>query len=136
MESSLDATIENYKNVTEEQSEKIVSRFSCAMKNAQWLFGEKYAFRKIRSADLKNDAPKQLLNKALFEVWSVLLADISADKIRDNYSEGYLITKFSSLLESDNILMDYLSYGTNGKANMIYIFITIKSWLSKELDMI
>lgn len=136
MEYSLDATIENYKNITEEQSEKIISRFSCAMKNAEWLFGSKYAFRKVKSDDLKDNAPKQLLNKALFEVWSVLLADISADKIRDNYSEGYLITKFSSLLESDNILMDYLSYGTNGKANMIYIFITIKSWLSKELEMI
>ena len=47
MESSLDSTIENYKNITAEQSEKIVSRFSHAMKNAKWLFGEKYAFRKL-----------------------------------------------------------------------------------------
>lgn len=136
MEYSLDATIENYKNITEEQSEKIISRFSCAMKNAEWLFGSKYAFRKVKSDDLKDNAPKQLLNKALFEVWSVLLADISADELRSNYSEGYLITKFSSLLESDNILMDYLSYGTNGKANMVYIFRTIESWLTKELEMI
>lgn len=136
MESSLDNTIEKYKNVTEEQSEKIVSRFSCAMKNAQWLFGEKYAFRKVKSADLKENAQRQLLNKALFEAWSVLLADISPDDVRNKYCEGYLSSKFASLLESDKDLMYYLSYGTNGKANMVYIFKTIESWLNKELDLL
>lgn len=136
MESSLDSTIENYKNITAEQSEKIVSRFSHAMKNAKWLFGEKYAFRKVKPDDLKDGAPKQLLNKALFEVWSVLLADKAPDVICNNYCEGYLISKFASLLESDQELMYYLSYGTNGKANMVYIFKTIESWLNKELEVL
>lgn len=136
MESSLDSTIENYKNITAEQSEKIVSRFSHAMKNAKWLFGEKYAFRKVKPDDLKDGAPKQLLNKALFEVWSVLLADKAPDVICNNYCEGYLIGKFASLLESDQELMYYLSYGTNGKANMVYIFKTIESWLNKELEVL
>ena len=133
MESSLDATIENYKSVTEEESEKVISRFSCAMKNTEWLFGSKYAFRKIKTADLKEDASRQLLNKALFEVWSVLLADMSPDDIRNNYCEGFFSSKFASLLESDNDLMYYLSYGTNGKANMVYVFKAIKELIIKEL---
>jgi uncharacterized protein with ParB-like and HNH nuclease domain len=133
MESSLDATIESYKSVSEEQSEKIISRFSCAMRNAEWLFGNKYAFRKINPDDLKENSPKQLLNKALFEVWSVLLADILPDDIRNNYQEGFLSTKFSSLLESDKDLMFYLSYGTNGKANMVYVFKAIKELIKNEL---
>lgn len=136
MESSLDTTIEKYKNVTEEQSEKVVSRFSCAMKNAQWLFGEKYAFRKVKSADLKENAQRQLLNKALFEAWSVLLADISPDDVRNKYCEGYLSSKFASLLESDKELMYYLSYGTNGKANMVYVFKAIKELIINELKQI
>ena len=97
---------------------------------------KKYAFRKVKSADLKENSQRQLLNKALFEVWSVLLADKAPDVICNNYCEGYLIGKFASLLESDQELMYYLSYGTNGKANMVYIFKTIESWLNKELEVL
>lgn len=136
MESSLDATIENYKNLSGEQSEKIISRFSNAMKNAEWLFGNKYAFRKVSSDDLNENSPKQLLNKALFEVWSVLLADISPDVICNNYREGFLTRKFSSLLESDKELMYYLSYGTNGKANMVYVFKAVKKMIIDELNVL
>ncbi len=136
MESSLDTTIESYKNVTEEESEKIISRFSCAMKNTEWLFGSKYAFRKVKTADLKEDASRQLLNKALFEVWSVLLADMSPDDVRNKYCEGYLSSKFASLLESDKDLMYYLSYGTNGKANMVYVFKAVKKMIIDELNVL
>ena len=132
MESSLDATIENYKNITEEESERIISRFSRAMRNAEWLFGGKYAFRKINTDDLQENAYRQLLNKALFEAWSVLLADMSPDDIR-NHSKGFLSSKFAKLLESDKDLMYYLSYGTNGKANMVYIFKAIKDLIINEL---
>lgn len=134
MESSLDATIENYKNVTDEKSDIIISCFSNAMKNAEWLFGRKYAFRKIRSEDLAENVPKQLLNKALFEVWSVLLSEISPEEIQKNFEEGYMCNKFSNLLENDSQLMFYLSYGTNGKANMMYVFKTIKELINKELQ--
>ena len=96
----------------------------------------KICLPKVKPDDLKDGAPKQLLNKALFEVWSVLLADKAPDVICNNYCEGYLIGKFASLLESDQVLMYYLSYGTNGKANMVYIFKTIESWLNKELDVL
>lgn len=134
MESSLDRTIEDYKSVTDEKSNIIISRFSNAMKNAEWLFGRKYAFRKIRPKDLAEDASKQLLNKALFEVWSVLLSEISPEEIQKNFKEGYMCDKFSNLLENDSQLMYYLSYGTNGKTNMMYVFKTIKELINKELQ--
>ena len=53
--------------------------------------------------------------------------------LTNKYCEGYLSSKFASLLESDKDLMYYLSYGTNGKANMVYVFKAIKELIINEL---
>lgn len=133
MESSLDDIVEKYKYVSKQESEIIIKRFSNAMKNAEYLLGGKYAFRKIKKTDVGDNKNKQLLNKALFEAWSVLLSDIPFETVKEQYSEKYMLSLFIIMLDEDPTMMQYLSYGTNGKTNMVYIFDKINELIQTNL---
>ncbi|MCF8428273.1 MAG: DUF262 domain-containing protein [Bacteroidia bacterium] len=122
----MDLVLDEYtdKNVkTSQQSlEKYVQKFSNAMRNAEYLIGSRLAFRKIQNKDIQPDAYKQLINKALFVCCSVLLADYDSDLITEKNSPNSLTSLIADKIESDKQLIYYLSYGTNGKANLLYTF--------------
>lgn len=102
--------------------EKYILKFSKAMKNAEYLIGSKYAFRKIQNRDIQPNAHKQLINKALFVCCSVLLADFDEETVKVNNVGNSLTDLIANKIETDLQLLYYLSYGTNGKANLIYTF--------------
>jgi hypothetical protein len=112
------------KNVKTSQQnlEKYVQKFSNAMKNAEFLIGSRLAFRKIQNKDIQPDAYKQLINKALFVCCSVLLADYDSKLIAEKNNQNLLTSLIADKIESDKQLKYYLSYGTNGKANLLYTF--------------
>ena len=122
----MDLVLDEYtdKNVKTSQQalEKYVQKFSNAMKNAEYLIGSRLAFRKIQNKDIQPDAYKQLINKALFVCCSVLLADYDSDLITEKNSPNLLTSLIAAKIESDKQLIYYLSYGTNGKANLLYTF--------------
>lgn len=122
MEAALDEATEVYYKVNDNTHKKYLELFRNAMKNAEYLFSSKYAFRKTKKEHIGSDARRQLFNKALFVAWSSQLADIPYDLIDKKYPKQYLLSIFTEKLENDEKLMYYLSYGTNGKANLEYIF--------------
>jgi len=133
MDYSLDELTEDLVKTNSEELEKYVGLFSNSMKNARYLFGSKYAFRKIIPMDLRPNAYKQLINKALFVSWSVLLADYKYETIISKNPEKVLLEPLALQIIEDRDLLNYLSYGTNGRANLIYVFKEVESLIQKNL---
>lgn len=133
MDSSLDDLTEELTKYKKESLEKYITLFSNSMKNAEYLFGKKYAFRKVRTYDLKPGASKQLINKALFVSWSVCLANYNPEEIKKKNSEQTLLAPLASEIESDLELLNYLSYGTNGRNNLLYVFGSVENLIQNNL---
>jgi hypothetical protein len=75
MEASLDSFTEDNIKKTKDEFKQQIEKFSAAMKNAEYLLGRRYAFRKIVPETIIPGSYKQLINKALFVCISILLAD-------------------------------------------------------------
>lgn len=132
MENTLDDATEYYFKVSADTHYKYLNLFRNAMKNAEYLFGARYAFRKVRTEHI-GDSRKQLFNKALFVAWATQLAEIPHNKVIEKYPKEYLLPIFAERLEKDDKLMYYLSYGTNGKANLEYIFQVVSEVIKENL---
>ena len=122
MESFLDDYTERHKKDTPQDFEGKVQLFVNAMKNASYLIGGRYAFRKILPESINSNARKQILNKALFVVTSLLLSQYPYQKVIV-YNKKELLTEIiADTIVEDDQLYNYLSYSTNSKANMLYVF--------------
>ena len=132
-----DETLDNYTGYIEQLMDDITERlvkkeekdlshyvdlFSKSMKNAYYLFGSRYAFRKIQLKDIEPGAYKQLINKALFVSWSVLLSKYDPVLIEERNSVQALLMPLAKEITEDQQFLYYLSSGTNGKANVRYAF--------------
>ena len=122
MESFLDDYTERHKKDTPQDFEDKVQLFVNAMKNAAYLIGGRYAFRKILPESMASTARKQILNKALFVVTSLLLSQYTYEEVTIYNKEGLLTKVIADTIVEDDQLYNYLSYSTNSKANMLYIF--------------
>jgi hypothetical protein len=122
MDLVLDEYTDKHVKTPQQHLEKYIQKFSNAMKNAEHLIGSRYAFRKIQNKDIQPDSYKQLINKALFVCCSILLADYDSEIIANNNNANSLTGLIADKIESDRQLIYYLSYGTNGKANLLYTF--------------
>ncbi len=133
MESSLNDITESNRNTSAETLSHYVTKFRNSMLNAKYLFGCRYAFRKIRLKDIEPDARKQLINKALFVATSVLLSYENHSDIIDKNKELALLKPLAQLIENDQQLLDNLSYGTNSRNNIIYVFEKIEKLIDDTL---
>lgn len=122
MENFLDDYTERHQKDIQQDFEDKEHSFVNAMKNATYLIGGRYAFRKILPESIASDVRKQILNKALFVVTSVLLSYYPYEKVIINNKEGQLTEIIANKIAEDSQLYNYLSYSTNSKANMLYIF--------------
>lgn len=134
MEMSLDEVTELLNSLMRSELKNYVELFSRAMCNAEHLFG-KYAFRKIKPVHLEPGQNKQLINKALFVSLSVLLSRYDLQKVKSNHVHKELALPLANLIDYENNsdLYYYLSYGTNGKANLQYVFRKMNEFLEKHL---
>lgn len=133
MEYSLDDITEKLGRERKEILTKYVKSFSNSMKNAEYLFG-KYAFRKIRPKDLEPNSYKQLINKALFVSCSILLSQYNHIDIKVKNEPNSLAEPLAKLINEDQQLFYFLSYGTNGKVNLQYTFTAITNLLNNHLN--
>lgn len=133
MDTSLDDITEQLSKISNHERNYILSSFSNAMKNAEYLFGTKYSFRKVMPRDLEPYAYKQLINKALFVCWSVLLAKYDPLTVQSNNLQGCLLSPLAEKIKEDARLFNYLSYGTNGKANLQYVFAEAEKLIQNHL---
>lgn len=133
----MDIVLDEYTDKSVKKSlhyfEKHIHKFSNAMKNAEYLIGSRLAFRKIQSKDIKPDSYKQLINKALFVCCSVLLADYDNEVILEKNIANSLTKIIADKIESDKQLLYYLSYGTNGKANLTYTFTVLNELFKNNI---
>ena len=112
-----------------------INKFDNAMKNAEYLIGAKYAFRKVQPGDLYPFANKKLINKALFVCESVLMADFDFEEVRNKLQQNHLSQFIADIINKDNDLFYYLSYGTNGRNNILYAFHKLKELFNKEINL-
>lgn len=134
MEASLNEITEEWRVADESRLSSYVANFKNAMINAKYLFGSRYAFRKVRPKDLIPNARKQLINKALFVACSVLLSYFEPEDIKRDNEELSLLHPLANLIENDQQLLDYLSYGTNARNNLIYVFESIEALIVEQLN--
>lgn len=135
MDNALDSLTEDLYKSPQSELERFVDLFKTAMINAKYLLGQKHAFRKIRRVDLQPNAYKQLINKALFVSLSVLLSSYDHDLIRSKNEELQLLEPLASAIEDDIELLNYLSYGTNGRSNLLYAFEKVQSLINENLTL-
>lgn len=106
-----------------------IQLYDKAMKNAFHLFGE-YSFRKCLPMHLQPKARKQLINKAIFVSWSVLLAFVNENSVLE-FPQGILAQPLADKLASNLELLHYLTYSTNSKTNIQAAFKAADEILSK-----
>jgi uncharacterized protein with ParB-like and HNH nuclease domain len=133
MEFSLDNVTERLGKMKKEDLEIYEKLFSKAMLNAFYLFG-RFGFRKNIPDHLKPGAYKQLINKALFVSWSVLLSDYDPEMIKSRNESGSFAMPVAQEIGSDRTLYNFLSYGTNSKANMQAAFAAAKKIIVSHLN--
>lgn len=135
MESTLDDMIEDLNKKRLEELEKYIQPFKNAMINAEYLFG-RYAFRKIKEEHIGEFTKKQLINKALFVSWSVLLSMYIPDHIKNKTIKNNLVHPLAKIISTDDTLFKYLTYGTNGKINIQEVFKACEILMSQNLELI
>ena len=143
-----DSTLSNYSGnidselnaLTEELSkdkmadyDNYVCLFDNAMKNAFYLFGE-YSFRKSQIIHLNPGARRQLINKALFVSWSVLLNQYDFDNISSTYEQKSLALPLAIRITEDEELFQKLTWGTNAKLNHQVAFKAAKEIIKENLN--
>ena len=102
--------------------DQVVEDFNRSMANARKLFG-KHAFRKWpEGVDRLNP-----FNRALFDSWSVLLADYEWEQLRSNKSK--IVARARELMTSDFEFIDAITTSTNTAKR-------IKTRFSKTRDIV
>lgn len=121
MDETLNDTVEKIGKATANELFCYETQYDQAMRYAAHLFGS-HAFRKVDEESCEGSR-RSIINKALFASFAVALsyADESKVNARDH---GSLVAVLSRELSDENNreYNDYLSYGTNGKANLKYAF--------------
>lgn len=94
--------------------------FENAMNIAYYLFG-RHAFRKVNSNTSYYGA-RSIVNKALFVSWAVVLSDLDINVIKGKFEANCLVPVLGKYIDNDDNYFKALSYGTNGKANILKAF--------------
>lgn len=134
MDTSLDDLTEELSKKNYDELSNYALLFSNSMQNSEYLFGRKYAFRKVRPFDLAPTANKQLINKALFVSWSVLLSRYDHNQIRSLNPEKALLEPLAQNIFEDRDFLNFLSYGTNGRNNLLYVFDKVQEIIEENLN--
>ena len=122
LEEYMNVSIGELKNLSNSELDIIRLRFKGAMKTSKRIFG-RFAFRKVYILEER----RKPLNKALFEVWSVLLSKLTDDerkKLIENKEKVFNSFIFA-LTSNENSLDRFISTGTADKFNVINRFIEI-----------
>lgn len=110
-----------------------IALFDKAMQNAYHLFG-RYCFRKCKVEHIKSDAYRQLINKAIFVSWGVLLSEYDTATIKAKNAAESLAMPLAEKISNENELFLFLSYSTNSKANVQAAFKAAEDVISKNLE--
>lgn len=114
MDSFLNSAMDTINNMSQSRLEEIAVQFNIAMQTAFKLFGED-AFRKRYN---KTDKRKPI-NKALFEVWSVLISRLQESEIKTLVDrKNTLINNFIELLNKNQDFNLAITSGTSDRVKV------------------
>lgn len=119
IDDELDNLVEQLSKANEDELSDYIISFDRAMTNAYHLFG-RHAFRRVDGGSTQ-EGSRSVINKALFASESVLLSDYDSELVLQQ-PKNKMVKVFAEALEKDDAYSYYLSYGTNGKQNIIYAF--------------
>lgn len=112
---------------TNDELDKIQVAFDKAMKLSKIIFG-KWAFRKVYSTDDR----RKPINKALFEVWSVELANLTLEEQKCAVSrKKSIFQEFIKLMNTDNTFVAAITSATGDKGRVNYRYNKIHEILYK-----
>lgn len=118
------------KDLSPTERYKISCDFVAAMQLSQYIFGKR-AFRKVFDRNEKKLYP---VNKALFEVWSVLLSKLSdSESKKIEEFKGTVFDDFIDLLCRDTDFYGAITSQTDNKNKILYRFSKIDELLKKRL---
>jgi hypothetical protein len=110
------------KKLSSKDKEEMKYDFTESMKLSKVIFNE-WAFRK---AD-KYPEKRKPINKALFEVWSVVLAKLTDEERKSIKQEKeFVLTEFVNLIKTDKIFFDSITTSTGNKSSVNYRFSEIE----------
>jgi hypothetical protein len=109
-----------------------IDLFDNSMKNAFYLFN-RYSFRKCKVEHIQPDAYRQLINKALFVSWSVLLSKYKFENLIKNNDSASFALPLAEKVTGNNDLFMYLTYSTNSKANIQAAFAAAQEVIAENL---
>lgn len=115
---------------TSDELNNIKDVFDKAMKLSKIIFG-KWAFRKVYSKEER----RKPINKALFEVWSVVLANLNPEEQKRiiSYKEE-IFQDFTNLMNNDNMFVASITSATGDKGRVNYRYNSIREILSKYIS--
>lgn len=117
------------KHLSEKERDEIKRNFSEAMKCVMAIFG-KWAFRKVYDITEK----RRPINKALFEVWSVMLARLNDSQRHAIINNKELVfERFIILMNMDNFFVSSITSSTGDKSRIKYRFSEIENLLKESL---
>lgn len=115
------------KSKTTDELNKIKEAFDKAMKLSKIIFG-KWAFRKVYSIKER----RKPINKALFEVWSVELANFTPEEQkRAELRKRNIFQEFTKLMNDDETFVAAITSATGDKGRVNYRYNKIHELLNK-----
>lgn len=129
LDTFMNTSMSEIKKLNDIDREKMKTDFMEAMKLSKTIFGE-WAFRK---ADKYPDKRKPI-NKALFEVWSVVLAKIT-DEQRNKIKQekDFVLNEFVHLIKTDKQFFDSITTSTGNKSNVNYRFSAVEKMITNTI---
>jgi len=130
LEEYINVAVGELKTLPKEKMDEMRAGFKAAMKTAKAIFNN-FAFRKVYNTQER----RKPLNKALFEVWSVLLAKLSDEQrnILINNKNVLFQSFIDTLNEKENPLNRSISTGTGDRLNVVNRFAEIDTIIKKTL---
>jgi len=121
----------NLKNLSPNERNTIKQNFDNSMHLAGEVFG-KWSFRKVFN---KKDRRLYPINKALFEVWSILFAKLSyAERQKIMEMKENVFNDYINLLNEDDSFVGAITSQTDNKNKIIYRFSKIEQLLKNRLQ--
>ncbi len=132
MNSFLDQVLDRMNEISAARLELAEANYYKALRNSYHLFGG-YAFRKCLPHHLVPGFKRQFLNKAMFIVWTSLLANVDEKTILKKVSGG-LTSPLAHILEQHQSLFYALTSGTTDKNNLEFVFGEFEALLNDYLN--
>jgi hypothetical protein len=129
LDTFMNKAMSDIKKLSTQQRDKIKADFINAMKLAKVIFGN-WAFRKVD----KYPDKKKPINKALFEVWSVLLAKLDDNsRLVLEAKKDVLFEKSVKLIKEDAVFFSSITTSTGNKNCVIERFSKIDRIIKETL---